>query len=164
MPRRRLSAYRSRLAERLAAAFREDRPPRDVAATFGFGVFVASLPNFGVALALFAALGYWVERVSGLALVAAVVVMNPPVKWAVYLVSLWVGNRLLGPTEATVSGLSVSTTASVGPSVLLRLFVGNLLVSALLGVAGYLLALRFVRELRRRDAELGDRLAESLPE
>lgn len=161
MPGRRLSAYRSLVGQRLAAAFREDLPPHDVAATFGFGLFVASLPNFGTALVLFAALVYWVGRVSRLALVAAVVVMNPPVKWAVYLVSLWLGNRLLGPAPgATVSELSVS----VGPPVLLRLFVGNLVVSAGLGVAGYVLALRFVRELRRRDVEPADRLEEVLAE
>jgi uncharacterized protein (DUF2062 family) len=77
------------------------------------------------------------------------------VKWAVYAVSLWLGTRLLGPAPgATVAEFSLS----VGPSVLLRLFVGNLVVSAVLGVAGYAFALRFVRELRRRDVELAERL------
>lgn len=80
MPGGRLREYRSLVGEKLAAAFAEDLPPRDVAGTFAFGVFVASLPNLGVALLLFAALAYYVERVSKLALVAAVVVMNPPVK------------------------------------------------------------------------------------
>jgi uncharacterized protein (DUF2062 family) len=151
----RLSAYRSLIAERLTAAFQGDHPPRQVAATFGFGIFVASLPNFGAALVLFAGLAYAVERVSNLALVASVVVMNPLVKWGVYAVSLWVGNRLLGPAPgASISEFSLS----VGSSVLLRLFVGNLVVSAVLGVAGYALALRFVRELRRRDVELAERL------
>lgn len=152
MPRRRLSQYRTLIGEKLGAAFREDLPPRDVAGTFAFGLFVASLPNLGTALVLFAALAYYLERVSKLALVAAVVVMNPPVKWGTYLVSLWVGNRLLGPAPgATLSEFSLSQLTAVGPAVLLRLVVGNLLVSAALAAVGYALALRFVRELRERD-------------
>lgn len=158
MPTGRLRRYRSLVGEKLAAAFDEELPPRDVAGTFAFGVFVASLPNLGAALVLFAALAYTVERVSKLALVAAVVVMNPPAKWAVYLASLWVGNRLLGPAPgATLSEFSVSQLGSVGPPVLVRLVAGNLVVSALLAAAGYVLALRFVRELRRRDGAVFER-------
>lgn len=157
----RLSTYRTLLREKLEAAFSEDLPPHDIAATFGFGVFVASLPNFGLALVLFALLAYYVERVSDLALVASVVVVNPPVKWGIYAVSFWLGNRLLGPTsDATVSNLSLS----VGPSVLLRLFVGNLLVSVALGVGGYAVALRSIRALRRRDIEIAERLSNRLSE
>ena len=160
MPRRRLSAYRSLVGRKLTAAFEEELPPRDVAATFALGLFVASLPNFGTALALFAALAYYVERVSKLALVAAVVVMNPPVKWAIYLASLWLGNRLLGPIPgATVTEFSLSQLAVLGPGVLVRLLVGNLLISAVVAVAGYLLALRSFRELRRRDVDLAERVA-----
>jgi membrane protein implicated in regulation of membrane protease activity len=55
MLRQRLSTYRSLLREKLEAAFNEDLPPHEIAATFGFGVFVASLPNFGLALVLFVA-------------------------------------------------------------------------------------------------------------
>ena len=163
MPGRRLSQYRTLVGEKLGAAFRADLPPSDVAGTFAFGLFVASLPNLGTALVLFAALAYYVERVSKLALVAAVVVVNPPVKWGLYLVSLWVGNRLLGPVPgATLSEFSLSQATAVGPPVLVRLVAGNLLVSTVLAAAGYVLALRFVRELRARDAGVAERLP--LPE
>ena len=162
MPARRLREYRNLVGEKLTAAFAEDLPPRDVAGTFAFGVFVASLPNLGTALLLFAALAYYVDRVSKLALVAAVVVMNPPVKWAVYLASLWVGNRLLGPAQgATLSEFSVAQLWSVGPQVLVRLVAGNLVVSTLLAVVGFVLALRFVRELRERDIAVVERLPTS---
>lgn len=157
MPRRRLRRFGALVRERLVAAFSEDHPPGDVAATFAVGLFVASLPNLGLALVLFAAMAYSLERVSKLALVAAVVVMNPPAKWAVYLASLWLGNRLLGPVPgATIGEFSLSRLAAVGPEVLLRLLVGNLVISTVLAVVGYVLAVRFVRELRRREIALLD--------
>lgn len=159
MLRRRLAAYRSLIGEKLLAAFQEESPPRHVAGTFAFGLFFASLPNFGTALVLFAALAYYVERASKLAFVAAIVVMNPPVKWGIYLASIWLGTRLLGPAEgASLSMPSLSLSPTVGPAVLFRLFVGNLLISVVVGAVGYVLALRFVRELRRRDIEIRERL------
>jgi len=63
--------------------------------------------------------------------------------------------RLVG--ERSAAGFSPSLSA--GPAVLLRLFVGNLVLPAVLGVAGYVLALRFVRVLWARDVELLEPLA-----
>jgi uncharacterized protein (DUF2062 family) len=160
MPDSRLADYRSRLGSRLSETFEEGLPPRDVAATFAFGTFVASMPNLGIALVLFAAVAYHVERASNLALVTVLVVMNPPVKWGIYLVSLWLGTRLLGPAEGvtasafTPAEFSVSQLLSVGPPLLTRLVVGNLLVSALLAAGSYVLVLVVVRDLRRRELAL----------
>lgn len=155
----RVAAYRRRAGDGLEAAFSEDLPPRDIAASFSFGVFLAALPNFGIALVVFAALAYAVDRVSKLALVAAVFVMNPLAKWAVYAASFWLGSRLLGPVEgASVSSLSLS----IGQDVLFRLVVGNVLISVALGVVGYVAARRFIRVLDARDIEVVETVADSL--
>lgn len=161
MVSQRLSAYWARIREGLEAAFSEDHPPGDVATTFSVGVFVAALPNFGVALVLFAALARYVDRVSNLALVAAVLVMNPPVKWAVYVASFWIGSRILGPIPG-VSATELSLSA--GPAVFVRVFVGSVVVAAVAAVVGYVLALRFIRELRRRDLDVTETLPDAIVE
>lgn len=157
----RLSAYRSHVRSELESAFSEELPPHDVATSFSVGVFVSALPNLGIALVLFVALAYTFERVSKLALFASVIVMNPPVKWAIYAVSFWLGSWILGPSEsANLSELSLS----VGPEVLLRLLVGNFIIAVVVAVVGYVLALRLTRELRRRDIEVVDRIVEPFTE
>lgn len=166
MSRHRLSAYRERVREGLEAAFSEELPPKDVASSFSFGVFVAALPNFGIALVLFALLARYVDRVSKLALLAAILVMNPPVKWAVYAASLWLGLQLLGPVPGvSASTLSISTISlSAGPEVLLRVFVGSLVISAAAAAIGYVVALRFIRELRQRDVQVTETLSDVIHE
>lgn len=155
----RLGAYRRRLREGLRAAFSEERSPRAIASSFSFGVFVSALPNLGVALVLFAVLARFVDSVSKLALVAAVLVMNPPAKWAVYAASYWLGARILGPLpDASVSELSVD----VGPQVLVRLLLGNLLIAAIVAAVGYVLALRVVRRLQRERVDLGEAVPAAL--
>lgn len=146
---------------RLAEAFSEDRPPRDVAATFSTGLFVSALPNFGLALVCFALAARYLDRVSNLALVAVLLVMTPPVKWVIYGVGFWLGSRLLGPIPGDIGG---ELSLAVGPAVFLRLLVGTAVVAVLVAVAGYLAALRFVRELRRRDLELADEIADAVAE
>ncbi|MFQ3319530.1 MAG: hypothetical protein ACI8UR_000031 [Natronomonas sp.] len=155
MVRQRLAAYRAHVRQKLKAAFNDDVPPKDTASSFSFGLFLAALPNFGIALVVFAALAYFADRVSKLALVAAVVVMNPPAKWAVYVASFWLGSKLFGPVE----GASVSTLSlSLGQDVLFRLFVGNVIIAIVLGLIGYVAALRFIRELRERDIDVVEKL------
>lgn len=160
--RSRISTYRRRIREGLEAAFDEELPPTDVASSFSFGLFVAALPNFGLALVLFALLARYIERVSKLALLAAILVMNPPVKWGIYLAGLWLGLHLLGPVPGvSVSSFSVSTLSlSAGPDVFLRVFVGSLVISTAAAVIGYAIALRFIRKLRERDAQLSETLSE----
>lgn len=164
MGTKRLSTYRAQVREKFEAAFGADHPPTDIALSFAFGLFVAAPPNFGLALVLFAALARYVDRVSSLALVAALIVMNPPVKWAIYAAGFWLGSRLLGPvpgvsvTEFSLADLSLS----VGPEVFLRVLFGSVIIAAVCGGVGYVAALRFIRELRAREIDPVDHLPELL--
>ncbi|MFW6320735.1 MAG: hypothetical protein ACOC0Z_02700, partial [Halohasta sp.] len=63
-------------------------------------------------------------------------------------------------TEFSVADISLS----VGPEVLLRVFLGSVLISAVIGVVGYFMALRFIAELHRREIEVVDKLPELLSE
>ena len=163
MVRHRLSAYRAYVREQLEAAFSEDHPPMDIALSFSGGLFLAAVPNFGITLVLFAVLIRYVDRVSSLALLAVIVIMNPPVKWAIYAAGFWLGSRLLGPVpgismaEFSIADLSLS----VGPEVFVRVFVGSLCLAAVIAVVSYVAAMRFIRELRQREIELVDRLPDS---
>ena len=157
MARQRLSTYRAAITERLEAAFSDDHPPKDVALTFAFGTFFAALPNFGLALVLFALLGRYADRVSNLALVAVLVVLNPPVKWAIYAAGFWLGSRLLGPVPG---GIAAALSPSTAPEVFLRLVVGTAIVAAGCALAGYLAARRFIRELDRRELRLAETVIE----
>jgi uncharacterized protein (DUF2062 family) len=160
----RLSTYRAQVRETFEAAFGADHPPKDTALSFAFALFIAGLPNFGLALVLFAVLARYVDRVSGLALVAAIVVMNPPVKWAIYAGGFWLGSRLLGPvpgvsvTEFSLADLSLST----GPELFGRVFLGSFIIAAICAVVGYVVALRFIHLLRQREIDLADKLPDSL--
>lgn len=166
MVRQRLAAYKTYVREKFEAAVSEDHPATDIALSFSGGLFVAALPNFGLALVLFGLLARYVDRVSSLALLAVLVVMNPPVKWAIYVAGLWVGSRLLGPvpglsmSEFSVSQLSVS----MGPELFVRLFVGTTCIAALAALVSYIGALRFIREFRQREIELAEQLPEVFTE
>ncbi len=62
-----------------------------------------------------------------------VVVFNPPVKWAVYGASFWLGSHLLGP----VPGASVADVSlSAGLDILFRQLVGNTILAAVLAASG----------------------------
>jgi hypothetical protein len=161
---KRLSTYRAQVRETFEAAFGADHPPKDIALSFAFALFIAGVPNFGLALVLFAALARYVDRVRSLALVAAIVVMNPPVKWAIYAGGFWLGSRLFGPvpgvsiSEFSIADLSLST----GPEVFGRVFVGSFIIASISGVVGYFVALRFIQLLRQREIDLVDHLPDSL--
>jgi len=156
----RLSAYRAYVREQLEAAFGEDHPATDIALSFSLGLFVAALPNFGLALVLFAALIRYVDRVSSLALLVVLVIMNPPVKWVIYAASFWLGSRLLGPVPGiSVAEFSIADLSlSVGPEVFVRVFLGSFCIAAVIAAVSYVAAMRFIRELRQREIELVDQL------
>lgn len=164
--RQQLATYRRYVREQLETAFSEDHPATDIALSFSLGLFVAALPNFGIALVLFAALSRYVDRVSSLALLAVLVIMNPPVKWAIYAAGFWLGSWLLGP----VAGLSMGAfsiadlSLSVGPEVFVRVLLGSVCIAVGIAVMSYFAALRFIRELRQRDIELVDQLPDTLSE
>jgi len=148
MLRERVAGYRGRVRAKLEAAFDEDHPPHDVAGSFAIGVFVTSLPTLGLGLLVFVALAALFDRISRLALLASVVVLNPVVKWGVYAASFWLGTVILGPAPgATPSNVSVSA----GPEIVARLLVGNLVLSVVFTVVGYVAVLRLVNSFRERE-------------
>lgn len=98
------------------------------------GAFVTAMPTLGAGFLVFAVLLYVSERVSPAALLAAVVVFNPAVKWGVYVGSFALGSLLLGPVPGvTARGAS----PSAGSAVVVRLLVGNTIVAVLAAVVGY---------------------------
>lgn len=148
-----------RVRAELESAFEERHPPGEVAASFSFGLFVTTLPTMGTGLLLFVALAALSDRVSKVALFASVLILNPLAKGGVYVASYWVGSQLLGPIPGgTVGGLSMAA----GSDVALRLLVGNVVLAAVLALVGYVAAVRFVDEYRRRTVDL-DRVLPGAP-
>lgn len=155
MLRERVAGYRGRVRAELEAAFDENNPPHDVAASFAIGVFITSLPTLGFGLLVFVALAALFERISKLALFASVVVLNPVVKWGVYVASFWLGTLILGPAPgATPANVSLAA----GPEIVTRLLLGNLLLSVVFTVAGYVAVLRLVKSFRARNVAVEELL------
>ncbi|KTG28179.1 DUF2062 domain-containing protein [Haloferax profundi] len=145
--RERVASVRDRVWTGIERAFAADHTPHEIAASFAFGVFVVAMPTAGTAIALFALVAYFVERASKLALVATLVVFNPPVKWAVYGASFWLGSYLLGPVPgATVADVSLDS----GVDIVFRQLLGNAILAVALTVLGYLVVLQIAHVHRRR--------------
>jgi uncharacterized protein (DUF2062 family) len=150
MVRRRIAGARERVRLKLEEAFVEEHTPREVALSFSIGVFVTALPTLGFGLVIFVVLAYLFKQLSKIALFASVLVLNPAVKWGVYGTSFWIGNRLFGPVPgASLNGISLDA----GPGILLRLWVGNLILATAFAVAAYVVAFRLVIAFRLREAE-----------
>lgn len=153
--RERPGAARERLAAGLERAVVGDHTTAEVAATFALGTFVVALPTAGGAIPLFAVVAYFSERASKLALAATLAVFNPPVKWAIYGGSYWIGERLLGPvpgarpTPETLRALD----PAMGTEVLTRQLFGNLVFAVALAVVGYVVVYAAVDWYRRRRVE-----------
>jgi len=147
MLRQQVGRVRERVSSRLESAFVEEHSPRQVAASFGIGMFVTALPTLGVGVLVFVVLAYLFEQLSKIALFASVLVLSPPVKWGVYATSFWLGNTLLGPLPRVGFDGEI---AGAGVDVLARLWLGNFLLAVVFGAAGYVVALRLVAGFRRR--------------
>lgn len=147
MIRRRVSRLRERVKERLVTAFVEKHTPQEVAFSFSLGVFITALPTLGTGVLAFFVLAFLFERLSKIALFASVVILNPAVKWGVYGTSYSLGRLLLGP----VPGVSFeSVSLSLGFDVLVRLWLGNLILATVFAVIAYFAGLRIVLEFRQR--------------
>lgn len=132
------------------AALVEEHTPRQVAISFSLGVFLTALPTLGTGFLAFLALAYLFKQLSKVALFASVLILNPPVKWGVYASSFWLGNRILGPVPGmTFDGVS----ASMGTGLLVRLWVGNIILAVVFAAIGYVLAFRLINEYRRRQKD-----------
>lgn len=152
MVRRRLARTATRVREELRAAFLEEHTPQEVALSFTIGVFITALPTLGVGFAIFVVLAYFFRQLSKIALFASVIILNPPVKWGVYTSSFWLGNQLLGP----IPGVTLETISfSIGPDVLVRLWVGNLILATVFAVVAYVIAIRLVTRFHRNPDLVG---------
>lgn len=160
MVRRRLARTASRVRVELRSAFLEDHTPKEVAVSFTIGVFITALPTLGVGFALFVVLAHFFRQLSKIALFASVIILNPPVKWGVYTSSFWLGNKLLGP----IPGITLeSMSLSLGPDILARLWLGNLILAIVFAAIAYVLALRLVTRLHTGD-DGGTRSVDVAPE
>ncbi|WP_255169900.1 DUF2062 domain-containing protein [Natrononativus amylolyticus] len=146
MFRDRLSLYRARVRRELTAAFEERHTPHEVAASFAIGIFVTAMPTGGLGIGLFFLLAYWWSWVSKTAMFASVVVLNPIVKPAVYVVSYQLGAALVGSEPLFLVGRPLVDSAL---TVVQLLLVGNLLVALALAAIGYVTVLQLTRSYRR---------------
>ncbi|ELZ78304.1 hypothetical protein C455_11493 [Haloferax larsenii JCM 13917] len=148
-----ITALPTRVQSGIQRAIAEDHTPHEIALSFAFGVLVTALPTAGTAFVIFALVAYFVDRANKLALVASLVVFNPPVKWAVYGASFWLGSFLLGP----VPGASVSDVSlDAGFDIVLRQLLGNGVLAVALAALGYVVALSLVQLHRRREFAVPD--------
>lgn len=147
MIRRRVSRVREEVTERLVKAFVERHTSHEVAFSFSLGVFITALPTLGTGVLAFFVLAFLFERISKIALFASVLILNPVVKWGVYGTSYSLGRLLLGPVPgASFDGVSLS----LGRDLLVRLWLGNLILAVTFSVIAYVAGLRIVNEFRRR--------------
>lgn len=152
MVRGRLARTASRVRAELRAAFLEDYTPQQVAVSFTLGVFITALPTLGVGFALFVVLSYFFRQLSKIALFASVIILNPPVKWGVYTSSFWLGNQLLGPIpNVTLDTISLS----LGPDVLARLWLGNLILAVIFSAIAYVASIRLVAKFQQGNPASG---------
>lgn len=151
MIRGRWETYRTRIRSELEPAFAGESSPRAVAGSFAIGLFITALPTLGTGLIVMAAIAYFWNEVSKIALFSSIAVLNPLAKGGVYLASFSLGTKLLGPVP-DISLTEVSLSA--GPAVVTRLLVGNTILAVLFAAVGYVFAHRTVKVSRR--IELGD--------
>lgn len=149
MVRQRVTDTLEEVKDRLITAFVEKHSSHEVAFSYALGVFITALPSLGTGLLVFIVLAFLFDRISKIALFASVVVLNPVVKWGVYGASYSLGRWILGPVPGvTFSQADISLSA--GPDILVRLWLGNLILATIFAVIGYFVALRVVNEFRRR--------------
>lgn len=146
-----MNRYVDRIRDELRKSFIQEYTPREVAGSFALGVFITMLPTLGVGLAVFAVLAFLFDRINKIAMFASVLVLNPAVKWGVYAASITLGFFLLGPVEGFDGG---AVTLDAGYEVLVRLWVGNLILAVVATAIAYPLAYRMVTEYRARELEV----------
>jgi hypothetical protein len=149
----RLKRYVDRIREGVRESFTAEHTPPEVAGSFALGVFITMLPTLGTGLILFVVLSYLFARINRIALFASVLVLNPGVKWGVYAASIALGVFLLGPVDG-IEGTAVSLDA--GRDVLIRLWIGNLVLAGVATVVGYVVVYRMVVRYRTGEFDIVD--------
>jgi len=146
MVRGRLQSYHDRAREQLIAAFREDHTPRQVAASFALGMFVTALPTAGFGIGLFFVLVSIFSWISKPAIFAAVAVLNPVVKPAIYVASFQVGGLFVSAPSVT----DVEPTTETATVAVQQLLIGNVLIAVVLSVVSYGVVVWLTRVHRAR--------------
>lgn len=150
----RLAAVRTRVREGVRRALAQDNTPNEIAVSFALASLYAALPTAGTAIVLFLAVAALTDRVSRVALLAALVVYNPAVKWAVYAVSYPVGAAVLGPVAGvSPSDVSASISFATAESVLVRQLLGNAVLAVVLALLGYAVVLVVARWYREHETD-----------
>jgi uncharacterized protein len=153
--RERLSRYRDRVRRELTSAFQEEHTPHELGTSFSIAVFVTAMPTGGLGIPLLAGLAAWRPWVNKPAMIAAVALLNPLVKPAVYVASYQLGGAVLSTRDLesddpfTTSG-AITETAGIA---IRQLLVGNLLLAASLSVFGYALIVRLTKVHRRQESD-----------
>lgn len=160
--RTRMKRYINRIRDELRASFTEEYSSQEVAGSFALGVFITMLPTLGTGFILFVILSYLFARINKVALFASALVLNPPVKWGVYGSSISLGIFLLGPVEGIERFDRTAISLDVGRDVLVRLWVGNLILAAVATAIAYPLAHRTITSYRERELALLDRTIETI--
>lgn len=155
--RQRLGSYRLKILEELRKAFDEEHSSREIAFSFSIGIFIATLPTMGTGLLLFLVMMKLSQRISNLALMASVVVMNPFIKPVFYLAGINLGSLIMtGSIVATADPVTVIT----------YLVVGSLAIASVIAVISYFVVLKAVRRYRKEDLhvvkEIEDKITEEI--
>lgn len=138
--RARVGTWIRRIIEEIKRSFTETHTPHQIAASFAIGVFITMLPTLGTGLLVFFVLIYFFEWINRVALFASVIVLNPVVKWGVYAASISLGFLLLGPVDGPVI---TDISLDAGWDVLVRLWVGNLILALVATAIAYVAVYRF---------------------
>lgn len=153
--------FRTQITEELRRSFSEEYTPRQIAGSFAIGVFITMLPTLGTGLLVFVVLSYLFAWINKIALFAAVLVLNPVVKWGVYAGSVALGIVLLGPVEGVAAG---DVSAAAGEALLVRLLVGNLILAVLTTVLAYVLVHRLAAAYQEEAQLVVDAVIEEIEE
>ncbi|MCU4925235.1 DUF2062 domain-containing protein [Halobacteria archaeon AArc-dxtr1] len=151
MLRERLSTYRDRARRELTTAMTAEYTPHEIALSFAIGLFVTAMPTGGLGIGLLLGLAYWQAWASKAAMIAAIAVLNPLVKPAVYVASYQLGAALLGSELVVSLG---HPTLDLGLEIVQFLLFGNLVIALLLAALGYVAVFRVTVAYRQRQEQV----------
>lgn len=171
MVRARAKRLLARVRHEILTSITEDSSRQAVAGSFAIGAFITILPTLGLGLIVFLILDYLFEWINRVALFSNAIIFNPVVKWGIYVASMITGFVLLGPVEG--ASLTSIPTMEDGTELLVRMFVGNVVIAVVGAVTAYVVVDRllaayqshqfpvveetvdeFVHEAAERDPEL----------
>jgi len=134
--------------------YRINDSPQKIAMGFGLGIFLGVMPGAGLLAAVVLALLLRVNRISAL---LGAILTNTWVTFAIFLLSIRAGSAIMGLDWHTVhrdiriilKGFTWQSVFKISFfKILLPTVIGYLIVSFCLGVAGYLIALAFIKKVR----------------